>query len=157
MLLLLLRRCACPAGRPRGPRLQKVPLCVEHSLRQERLEGSQRRQCRPGKSVRSGQAEEQVQEHRQAQKPSAEPTDRQGSRCWPCPGLANPGCRWVQPCSGSRSSSILMGKAPGAGPEAGPGHPVLPRGYSPSSLPSGVLDAETSSDTRWQTHSYNIS
>ena len=32
----------------------------------------------------------------------------------PGPGLANPGCRWVALQHGSRSSSILMGKAPGA-------------------------------------------
>lgn len=45
MLLLLQAVCRCLLA-PRGPRLlQKVPLCVEHGLRQERLEGSQRRRC----------------------------------------------------------------------------------------------------------------
>ena len=89
----------------------------------------------------------------QAQKPSAEPTDRQGNRCqalpWPCES-------WLQ--VGRPAARVRVQQHPhGQGARCrdlkqARGIPAPPQGHhSPSSLPSGVLDAETSSDTRWQT------
>lgn len=138
MLLLLQAVCRCLLAPHRPRLLQKVQLCVEHGLQQERLEGSQRRWYRSQEKSRPRtmtKAEElDMQELGGPRNHLQSPLTGKETDARPCPGLVKPGCRRVALQHGSVSSSVLRGKAPGgdlkqalsvpAPPWGAPGEPL---------------------------------